>query len=753
MRRPSCGLILAGLLLLGQALNAAELSVEVAPQGDLALAAWWVELETSGNGEPHRWERLAEDGPSVRLALRGQGPWRVRTGAVGVFIEEPPAPVTGPGAIVVRAWRAGAVAGRLQPPRADEWPERVELRLTPAAAPDATGAVVTMCPLRERGELEACPVPAGFWNLRLEAPGYVPAYFWSVEVPAQGARALGTVQLRRGSSIAGRVLTEEGELDSPSARVELRPLLDRNLAPEETKRRLEQLVAVGPVNRWGYFQLTAVPDGLYELTVHHPGYLPATAAPVAVSGTGEHELADPLVLRRPIRATVVIEPARGPEGRPWRVELASRRRGLTGGDLERVARGDADTDGLWRSPPVAPGEYVVIVEGPTGGSFAWKEVEIFRESSTVWVDLPLVEVTGKVLLGGEPLQADLRFTGRFTPESVATRSDEEGELSLVLPRAGSWRVAVTSAEPPVNAPDIEVEIEARGGRAEVTIEVPDTVLAGRVVDRQGKPLGGARVQAAPLREGGRAATVETPEDGEFVLRGLRPGVYGVDARREPLRSRRETVELEEGRPGAPLELVLTGVRSLLGRVESPEGPVPRALVLGSPFGPAGEPLVNTVPHTYTDLEGRFELELPEEASQVRIDIQAPGMVWEVTRLPVPESGEPIVLTLRRGGGALLLEHAAMAGRAGSGDTHVLFQGRELMGVVSTLWSWAAMHGATTAVEDGVLRVPAMSEGPYAWCALAPGELEPALRGHYLPTPSRCRQGFLAEGGELALPLP
>jgi hypothetical protein len=90
--------------------------------------------------------------------------------------------------------------------------------------------------------------------------------------------------------------------------------------------------------------------------------------------------------------------------------------------------------------------------------------------------------------------------------------------------------------------------------AEVDIHLPDTRLAGDVVDWQGKPAPGAEVTLLNT-DGGGGATADG--DGKFEFRGLEPGSVGLQAERGEENSGPVEASVVENNDSPTVHLVLS----------------------------------------------------------------------------------------------------------------------------------------------------------------------------------------------------
>lgn len=167
---------------------------------------------------------------------------------------------------------------------------------------------------------------------------------------------------------------------------------------------------------------------------------------------------------------------------------------------------------------------------------------------------------------------------------------------------------------------------------------------GRVVDLEGRPLPGSRLELPSTPAGGvPAALVTAGADGRFAMQKVKPGPYRLVASHEAFADAEVAIDVG---PGEDLAVVVRLDRSigLQGRVEDRSGrPVPTALVLAWPID--GERAAAR--ETTTDEQGRFRLSGPARGSYTVL-VEGPGFgAIHLGRVEIP--GRPVVVRLDEDG--------------------------------------------------------------------------------------------------------
>jgi uncharacterized protein (DUF2141 family) len=117
--------------------------------------------------------------------------------------------------------------------------------------------------------------------------------------------------------------------------------------------------------------------------------------------------------------------------------------------------------------------------------------------------------------------------GRFTLDGV-----EPGNYLLMAQRVGYLDQGFGAPDPQVVGPPLT--LAAGEIKREIVLKLlPQSLVYGSVVDEDGDPMPGARVQVLK-RRGAEVATADSQDDGSFVIGNLAPGNYLLRATLQPL---------------------------------------------------------------------------------------------------------------------------------------------------------------------------------------------------------------------------
>ncbi|MCB1032463.1 MAG: carboxypeptidase regulatory-like domain-containing protein, partial [Acidobacteria bacterium] len=367
------------------------------------------------------------------------------------------------------------------------------------------------------------------------------------------------------------------------------------------------------MNPQGFFHFRDIAPGSYVLEASQEGLGSARFFPVTVMENAETEIFQPLMLEPPLELVAQVQPVEDAYGRPWRWALYRQSDVLE--QLTRIDEGEMSPEGRLVRQGLDPGAYRLAVLDGEGSRFGFYEIGLSPSTLYHEFELPLVWVEGSLLLGGEPVQAELYFGGLGGDQRVQVVTGAEGRFSSFLPREGHWRITVLSDSPFVRRTLRSVEVRRIPGErsATVDIDLPDTEMEGEVVDEWGNPVFGAVVRQVEL-DGLLPSAAKTDRKGRFRFRGLAEGEISLLAEDGDKKSDQVTLEVREEAPIPPVRLVVRSGWKVEGMVTSSSGGVPGARILAGSYRTSGA-LILYGDQTNTDIEGKFELSLPAAASE------------------------------------------------------------------------------------------------------------------------------------------
>lgn len=349
-----------------------------------------------------------------------------------------------------------------------------------------------------------------------------------------------------------------------------------------------------------------------------------------------------------------------------------------------VAATATDDDGTFTLDALLPTRYRLRVRGPGFTEQWWPDsptpagAELLPVSPTAPVEDVTVELVGApASIGGVVLTGDI---GVPVPVSVTVESldvvEGTGTAATTTAEDGTWSVAGLAAPgtyrisleaPGYQLVEVTQPVDPGGQVVLNTVRLPAATgsIAGRIVDRDGQPLGGVSIEATL---GELSVSTVTPTDGaigSFVLDGLEtPATYLVTLSGEGRSSETRAVRLEPGESLTDLEIELvadTGV--ITGTATTPDGtPLGDVTVTvrGGGTTLTAETLTSgqvgrfrlpdvPLPGTYTvtlEAEGRqprtVRAELTATAPEADVSAALPSAEGRVVGRVVDRTGAPVV---------------------------------------------------------------------------------------------------------------
>ncbi len=698
-----------------------EVEIELrAPATEAVGLAAVVQARTIDGGQELLLEWPAKLGTAVQARLDAARRWEVRAEAAGFWVEPqllPPPPAarialtpraTAQVRLSLAAPPGPARASPAQPGARQPEAAWIRFRDTPGVETLDSGREFSPpipCQEVKERQWECSPV-AGKVDLRVEVAGSSPLYFWRQTLAAGQTADLGRHRLRAGGSVVGWVEQVPG---LTNLEIHLSPVAVGAANPAAHSQR-PPLSVRRAVGRGGFFQVDGLAPDLYALEVLWDGLRVGTTDAVEVRGGEESRVGTLIRLSPPATVELAISPPTAASGAAWQFVLF-REAEKEGAVLEQVVEGQAAADGTCAVDRLEVGRYTIRI---TQGEARWltQSFEVGPGWPTsIFLDIPRVEIEGRITLGQEPLEAGLLFGGKGGGERLRLASDEKGHFAGFLPRPGRWRVEIEPSmqELELRLRALEVPRRKDGRATRLAIHLPDTYLAGRVVDQYGLKASRAQVTVwAREVQGRRVLAASTADDeGEFLFRGLPEGSHMAEAiARDGAASPSTLVELSEDRRPAELLLVLEDRVSLSGVVHSPSGPVAGATVVMWPQ--AGRSIRGS--RVFTDETGHYSLQVLRGA--VNILISAPGNPVRIlaTRVGAEQKRGELNFNLPEPSGRIAIEVPPAVASQPLQASPTLSHAGGTVGLIDLLQN-------TRVQEEGGHRMllPAMEPGRYQFC--------------------------------------
>ncbi len=430
---------------------------------------------------------------------------------------------------------------------------------------DAGASQVLSCSFQaSTGEFELSWDQQGPADLRVESQGYMAGVVPSVTLAQSREEAeRWEIVLVPGGQISGRVVNTTGQPVS-SALVELGQYLYYEVTEEEEvvwndqpDASPEEPAALGEITSsepWnpnpsqrtdgdGYFVLTELPQGTYQLSVTHPDYF-STSQEVTIM-PGSDQLIEVMLSNETGSLIITVVDA---QGHP----LIGRNLALAG---EQQVVGTSDAQGRWQAKNLRPGRYDVTLlseqeqpgEGHEVVHRARAQVAGGQETQLLFQIPRGVDVLGLVDLNDEPVSGALvhlsRVRGADDVEStladhyasVSVSTDAHGRFAVSQLPPGHYEVLVTSGE---EASRMAVTLMASDQARTLQLHLGSTSIEGVVKDGlTGKPIPNVEVRSQLLQSlddlkleddtlfGNAQGVAMTDANGRYRLKELSRGYH------------------------------------------------------------------------------------------------------------------------------------------------------------------------------------------------------------------------------------
>ncbi len=511
--------------------------------------------------------------------------------------------------------RAGAIVGRvLLEDTRDPVPAKVEA--TPEAKAETMPGMRFQFGFNEdtfadaSGNFRVEDLAPGKYTLIATLPGKAPARVAGLEVRSEDVADAGTVLLKEGLSLRGRVLDAKDDSPIPGAAVsvdEPQGMMRFNLGEASAHATL--------TDAQGGFDVAGLESKTYDVSVAHPEYARAASRAEAKEDAPE-------VVVRLSRGGTLTGTVRDAQRQPVPNASIMLMQGM-GGSPQSTATGE---DGVYKLERLTPGSYRVL-RLPEGGRIAitigpgMKMVDVKEGEITVldFDDAAKIAVTGRVLRGDKPIPGAMLmfFAGDGTVGSASemktTHAESDGHFQIGLDTPGPYTVVVQGMEHMMSRASVKIQVPDQP-QVNQDVVVSGGGIAGVVTGPDNAPVANAMVRATPEpppqqpRIGGSGA--QTKQDGSYTIDGLDPGTYKVRAMAPGKKPAEATTTVGDDGATARVDLRMEPGRSLRGRVVDPRGNgLEGAWVFAAPTGSVtfDASMMGT-----TDVNGSFEIIAPSD---------------------------------------------------------------------------------------------------------------------------------------------
>jgi hypothetical protein len=179
------------------------------------------------------------------------------------------------GVVELRAWPLSAVRGKFSATAEERLPNalRVEFESSPGGAHAGLPAVplsVADCTVSQDRQW-TCAVPAATLDLNIRADSFIPQYRWDVVLKRGGVTDVGSIALRKGSSLVAWLdKATVAALGSQTATAQMTRTVMQQ--PSRLAEQLTHPIAVATFNKRGFVQVGPLPGGTFSLNVMARGF-------------------------------------------------------------------------------------------------------------------------------------------------------------------------------------------------------------------------------------------------------------------------------------------------------------------------------------------------------------------------------------------------------------------------------------------------------------------------------------------------
>ena len=405
----------------------------------------------------------------------------------------------------------------------------------------------------------------GYYRLEGLAPGKVAIeathddYVRTVkEIDARPGSNTLNLQFEGGQEVSGRVIDPGGA-----------PVAGASLSLVSSAR--EWGGPEGMSGADGTFRIAGVADGDYKVFASREGYAPSRGdVSVKVAGKGVPDLVVKLGVGGVIAGTVKgIEPEKVGQ-------VAVRGDNPAKGTM---ASASPDAQGNYRLVDLVPGNWVVTASHADSGRQTRGEIQLEPGQAEARLDLEFgagLTLSGRAVAGDLPVKgATVYATGDDVNRSGFGRTAEDGSFRIEGLEPGAYNVELRQWETGLSY-DEKVDL---GASRDITLRVPTTTLAGRVLDAADRrPVAGATVtvtkpgDSGPAAFSGRSATTDL--SGKFRIANVADGGWTLTVGRRGYAAKTLDVNVENGHDQSDLSVELDPTEGLSLEVKLSSGRPP-----------------------------------------------------------------------------------------------------------------------------------------------------------------------------------
>ncbi len=468
------------------------------------------------------------------------------------------------------------------------------------------------------GAFSVRKIPAGTYTVSVEHSDFAPL---AVEEPREledGQTASGVaLRLQRGLDASGKVVDVQTQEPIADAQVTFQSVARSSSSSSRSSRTAKS-------GADGAFEMKGLGEGTYDAAASAKGYFTPKPQRISISAGGERKVTIALEAGSSIAGRVVTRDGQTIRGATIRPTVSYSRSGGWNEDMNRITNqvmnitAQSDDEGRYRLEGLPPSDGYAI--GATHRDYAPRMVRglsLKARQSLEDVDIQLTtggSIRGRVLdeksngIAGANVWANAERLGEeeeqfsFNPISLNATSDQNGGYLIAHVEPGNYSLqAQVTGRSGANRSGVSV-VEGQLADGFDLVLGAGEVLAGKVVDPDGKPISGAQVQVY----GQNFVEARTDADGRFEAKGL-------DARENTHLniSMKGYAQLQQQVTLPSPETVFTLERSarVFGRLKGPDGTrYSDFRITWVQTNPAGQGRSSST-NSQSDSNGQFEIEL------------------------------------------------------------------------------------------------------------------------------------------------